>query len=78
MFCFQIELNYDVVSHIDRIKRPKLVTYWVGEMRKPWTEVTMSEEHQDFRWLGLEEACKLAKFDNLINALKECDQKLKE
>ena len=66
-----------MVSHLDGVKRPKLVTYWLGELKRPWTEVTLSEEHQDYKWLGLEEACRMAKFPDLQTALKDCEAKIK-
>ena len=49
---FQVELRYNVTNHRDGIQRPKIVTYYLAEL-EPSTEIVMSEEHQDFKWLNL-------------------------
>ena len=49
---FQVELRYNVTNHRDGIQRPKIVTYYLAELG-PSTEIVMSEEHQDFKWLNL-------------------------
>ena len=44
--------------------------YWLAELRDPSAAVTLSEEHQDFRWAQLEEACTLAQYKDLQDTLK--------
>merc|ERR1719402_1599510 len=61
---FQHQLHYEVRG------RPKDVLYWLAELRDPGTAVTLSEEHQDFRWARLEEACTLAQYKDLQDTLK--------
>ena len=36
---------------------PKVVTYWLAELVNPKAEVILSDEHQVFKWLNLEDAC---------------------
>ncbi len=68
-----------MTGHLDGIEREKVVTYWLGRLRDPeGRPVTLSEEHQDFKWLGLEESCRLAQFDTMRKALEQCDSYLKK
>lgn len=76
---FKIELNYKVTSHRDGKERSKITTYWLAELLKPQENpVKMSEEHQDFKWLALEEAKKIAGYLDFQQALDQCHQKLQE
>uniref|UniRef100_A0A8C2K1S5 Nudix (nucleoside diphosphate linked moiety X)-type motif 2 n=1 Tax=Cyprinus carpio TaxID=7962 RepID=A0A8C2K1S5_CYPCA len=49
--------------------KDKEVIYWLAELRDPNTQVILSDEHQDYRWAKLEEACKLAKYQDLQDTL---------
>ncbi|XP_043933834.1 bis(5'-nucleosyl)-tetraphosphatase [asymmetrical] isoform X2 [Protopterus annectens] len=62
---YRKELNYVVRN------KPKTVIYWLAEMKNDETEIKLSKEHQAFRWLKLEEACKLAGYPDMQEALKE-------
>ncbi len=48
----------------------KEVLYWLAELRDPNTQVVLSDEHQDYRWAKLEEACKLVKHQDFQDTLK--------
>ncbi|CAB1315424.1 unnamed protein product [Coregonus sp. 'balchen'] len=67
---FLQELCYEVRG------RPKTVLYWLAELRDPKMAVTLSEEHQDYRWAKLEEACSLAQYKDLQNTLRAAQQHL--
>ena len=76
---FMCELNYK--KTIGGIKRPKVVTYWAAETIDPNSKVTMSSEHQDFKWLPLKEAIELSGFDKKIHRktnkfLEDCEAKI--
>jgi len=74
---FQVELNYEVTGHIDGVKRPKVATYWLGKLRDPGnTKVTLSDEHRDFKWLDVDAACKVAKFEDMKKALCRCQERI--
>ncbi|EZA58429.1 hypothetical protein DMN91_007811 [Ooceraea biroi] len=62
------ELNYAVNGV------PKIVIYWLAELLNPDKSVKLSDEHQDFRWLPLREACDLAKYADMQNTLREFDR----
>ncbi|EDO31180.1 predicted protein [Nematostella vectensis] len=55
--------------------RPKTVIYWLAELKDYNKRVKLSSEHQDFRWLGIEDACKLL-HDTTAIALRELDKEL--
>ncbi|XP_053986503.1 bis(5'-nucleosyl)-tetraphosphatase [asymmetrical] [Hylaeus volcanicus] len=58
------EINYNVNG------QPKIVIYWLAELINRNKSVRMSDEHQAFKWLPLEEACSTAKYEELQNVLK--------
>lgn len=74
---FKYELNYNVTNHRDGIKRPKIVTYWLAEMVDPNCKVTMSNEHQDYKWLPLQEAMALGGYKDFNECLQKCEDKIK-
>ncbi|KAK2914778.1 bis(5'-nucleosyl)-tetraphosphatase [asymmetrical] [Channa argus] len=67
---FVKELHYEVRG------KPKKVLYWLAELRDPGTGVTLSDEHQDYRWAKLDEACALAQFKDLQDTLKAAHRHL--
>ncbi|RZC38152.1 p53 and DNA damage-regulated protein 1 [Asbolus verrucosus] len=60
-------LNYKVNG------KPKVVTYWLAELINPKAEVKLSDEHQDFKWLNLHDACVYGKYPEMQELLKYCD-----
>ena len=68
---FKKELDYMVN------KKPKTVVYWLAELVDPETPVALSNEHKDFKWVELEEACKLADYSDMKNLLTDCDLYIK-
>ncbi|GAB1288406.1 Inositol polyphosphate 5-phosphatase OCRL [Apodemus speciosus] len=65
---FRRELNY-----VAR-QKPKTVIYWLAEVKDYNVEVRLSQEHQAYRWLGLDEACQLAQFTEMQATLQEGHQ----
>lgn len=65
---YRKELNYVVRN------KPKTVIYWLAEMKNCETEIKLSEEHQAFCWLKVEEACKLAGYQDMQEALQDAHQ----
>ncbi|KAJ1211185.1 hypothetical protein NDU88_006546 [Pleurodeles waltl] len=65
---FKMELKYEVKN------KPKTVIYWVAELKDYHTEIKLSEEHQSFRWLKLQEACRLSQYPEMQKALTEAHQ----
>ncbi|KAM4879240.1 bis(5'-nucleosyl)-tetraphosphatase [asymmetrical] isoform 1-T1 [Sylvia borin] len=65
---YKKELHYPVRG------KPKTVVYWLAEMKDCNTEIKLSEEHQAFQWLKLEDACKFAEYEDMQATLKEVHQ----
>uniref|UniRef100_UPI001ED83BB6 bis(5'-nucleosyl)-tetraphosphatase [asymmetrical] n=1 Tax=Scatophagus argus TaxID=75038 RepID=UPI001ED83BB6 len=62
--------------HYEVRGRPKEVLYWLAELTHPATAVTLSDEHQDYRWAQLEEACTLAQYKDLQDTLRAAHRHL--
>ncbi|KAG8537333.1 hypothetical protein GDO81_024700 [Engystomops pustulosus] len=62
---FRKELNYNVNN------KPKTVIYWLGELMDGSAQVKLSDEHQDYRWLRLQDACALVGYQDMQDTLKE-------
>lgn len=67
-----VNLNYDVNG------KPKKVVYWLAELINKSAKVRLSEEHQDYQWLNLDNACKYASYEDMIKVLKNFDQIIKK
>ncbi len=52
------------------------MTYWLARMVECDDKVRLSDEHQDFRWLGLNEAMELSGFPDMANCLQSFNDKL--
>ncbi|XP_077989587.1 bis(5'-nucleosyl)-tetraphosphatase [asymmetrical]-like [Glandiceps talaboti] len=65
---FKKTLNYNVRG------KPKTVIYWLAELIDRNAKVKMSDEHQGYEWLPLKEACILAKYQDLQDALTDAEE----
>ncbi|KAJ8925297.1 hypothetical protein NQ315_009126 [Exocentrus adspersus] len=65
-------LNYNVNGF------PKTVIYWLAELINPNTKIRLSDEHQDYKWLNVDEACKYAEFKEMQEVLVEFNNFIKE
>lgn len=68
---FRKELHYEVNQ------KQKTVIYWLAKLVDPDAAVKLSEEHKDFKWVNLAEACQLAEYADLQSVLKDCETYLK-
>lgn len=68
---FKKELRYEVNQ------KPKTVIYWPAKLVDPNLAVKLSEEHKDFKWVKLEEACQLVEYADLQSVLRDCEAFLK-
>ncbi|KAH8249073.1 hypothetical protein KR032_005635 [Drosophila birchii] len=68
-----LELNYQVKG------KPKIVIYWLAELRNPCQEPILSEEHTALKWLPKEAAKECVGFkDNQVMIDRFHDMILKE
>ena len=75
---FKCELNYNVNNHRDGKNRPKVVTYWCAELNDCNGKVIMSNEHQAFKWLALQEAKEQSGFKDFNECLDKCEAKIND
>ena len=76
---FNVELNYEVKSYKDGIVRPKTTIYLLAELLNPDKNmVRMSDEHQDFKWLPLQDAMDLNGYKDFNEGLKKCQSKIEQ
>ena len=64
---FKKVLNYEVRG------KPKIVTYWLCEIKDVNSAVTLSHEHQGYKWLNLKDALEYAKFADMQKVLNEAN-----
>ena len=64
---FKRELHYLVKQ------KPKVVVYWLAELKNEHAEVKLSNEHQAYEWATFNRATELAKYQDLQDLLKECN-----
>nr|CAI5816891.1 unnamed protein product [Callosobruchus analis] len=53
------------ILHYEANGKPKTVIYWLAELKNSNTQIKLSEEHQDFKWLELKEACEYAVYKEM-------------
>lgn len=58
--------------------KPKTVVYWLAELVDQNKSVKMSNEHQDFKWLPLLDACTLVDYKEMQGCLKFADKYISE
>ncbi|XP_063830415.1 bis(5'-nucleosyl)-tetraphosphatase [asymmetrical] [Ostrinia nubilalis] len=62
-------LNYTVKN------KPKVVVYWLAKLRDPLKEVKLSDEHQDLKWLPLQQAQDVSGYEDMKQLLAEFNEK---
>ena len=73
----KIEMNYTLTKR--GRTWPKSLTYWLAELLEPAeNNVKLSNEHQDFKWLPLQEAKDICGFNDFIEALDKCHAMITE
>lgn len=68
----KFEITYPVKN------KQKIVVFWLAELTNKNKNVTMSKEHQNFKWLPLEEACTLVDYNEIQDVLKHYDKYISE
>lgn len=64
--------NYSETINYEVNKKPKAVTYYLAEL-SDCASIKLSDEHQDYKWANLEDACKLVNFAEMQKVLRNCD-----
>ncbi|KAJ8977489.1 hypothetical protein NQ317_001772 [Molorchus minor] len=54
--------------------KPKTVYYWLAELINPNAQVKLSDEHQDYKWLELDDACRYSAYGDMQEVLHDFDK----
>ncbi|KAK7507331.1 hypothetical protein BaRGS_00001266 [Batillaria attramentaria] len=65
---------FKTVLHYEAFGKPKRVVFWLSELVDPQAEIILSDEHTDFKWLPLDEACRLLQFEDMQKAVRDADK----
>ncbi|XP_041984602.1 bis(5'-nucleosyl)-tetraphosphatase [asymmetrical] [Aricia agestis] len=57
--------------HYEVNGKPKEVVYWLAKLKIPEQKVTLSDEHQDLKWLPLHQAQEISGFEDMKNLLAD-------
>lgn len=71
---FEFYKNFEVKTTYEVRGKPKDVFYYLGRLKNPEQKVNLSDEHQDLSWANLQDACKLVKYENMINILRDAEK----
>lgn len=50
--------------------KPKIVVYWLAELKDPQNQPTLSDEHIAFKWLNKSETIKLAGYKDFADMIE--------
>jgi bis(5'-nucleosidyl)-tetraphosphatase len=53
--------------------KPKRVIYWLAELLDSNTEIKLSEEHINYKWLDLNESVGIVKYETMIEVLRRAE-----
>lgn len=73
---FKVDTGAERVLKYDVKGKPKTVKYWLAELTNGSAEVKLSDEHQDYKWLEVDDACKLSQFDDMQKMLRQYQEYL--
>ncbi|OWR55316.1 bis(5'-nucleosyl)-tetraphosphatase [asymmetrical] [Danaus plexippus] len=68
-----LEIHRDVTKTLNYAVngKPKAVVYWLAKLKNPEQKITLSDEHQDLKWLQLKEAQEISGFEDMNKLLEE-------
>ncbi|KAM3956706.1 bis(5'-nucleosyl)-tetraphosphatase [asymmetrical]-like [Aphomia sociella] len=72
-----LEIYKDIskMLHYNVKGKPKVVVYWLAKLKDPQKEVKLSNEHQDLKWLPVQQAQDLSGFEDMKKLLAEFYEK---
>jgi 8-oxo-dGTP pyrophosphatase MutT (NUDIX family) len=59
------------------VKQPKTVAWWLARLVDDNARVILSDEHEAFEWLSLDEAIAIAAYDEMAVLLRSAEQFLR-
>jgi len=70
---YQVFPEYPITLNYMARGRPKEVKFWPALLKNFDTPIRLSKEHQNWKWLSITEACDLANWQDMKEALVKCD-----
>ena len=71
----KVHFNFQaILTYLVRGNKEKMSIYWLAELVDADKFVKLSNEHQDYKWLTLDNAAEYVKFDEMMKALRNCDK----
>ena len=68
-FDFKLESSY-----VSRKGISKTVWYWIAEINNPNVEINLSVSHKQYKWLKIEDALELVKYESMKSGLVKANQ----
>jgi len=65
-------LNYQVKG------KPKVVVYWLAQLKDATKNPTLSDEHTDFKFLNRKDAISLSGYKDFANMIEELDVEIRK
>ena len=65
---FEVKITYPVSG------APKDVFYYLARLRNFQQEIRLSDEHQNSKWLPLQDACRLVQYEQMQSVLRQAEQ----
>ena len=69
IFDFKLESSY-----ISRKGISKTVWYWIAEINNPNAEINLSDSHKQYKWLRVDDALELVKYDSMKSGLVKANE----
>lgn len=76
-FLYNLQIHKEITKTLNyKVKgKPKAVIYWLAKLKNPEQEITLSDEHQDLKWLSLQQAQDISGFEDMKQLLAEFHEK---
>ena len=61
-------------SYISRKGISKTVWYWIAEINNPNVQISLSNSHKQYKWLKIDDALELVKYDSMKSGLVKANE----
>lgn len=58
--------------------KPKVVVYWLAQLKNATKNPTLSDEHTDFKFLNKKDAISLSGYKDFANMIEELDVEIRK
>ncbi len=72
---FKLIIDFKIKSsYISRKGISKTVWYWIAEINNPYVEINLSHSHKQYKWLKLDDALELVKYESMKSGLVKANE----